>query len=226
MRIILLGAPGAGKGTQSKRIEKKFDIPQISTGELLRKSVKQKTDLGMKAQSHMDNGGLVPDEIIFDLIHDRLESQDYQNGFILDGFPRTVGQAEAIDKIFKDHQLQLDKVIYLSIEEKLLAKRLLGRRVCSNCGGEYHVEFNKPKVAGHCDIPKCNQAVLLHRTDDTEEKIKNRFSSFQSQTFPLIEYYKSKNLLDEVVAWGDIEDITKKLFARLQTKIKAVWNFD
>ncbi len=192
MRLILLGAPGAGKGTLAKKLIDKYNIPQLSTGDMLRAAVKDGTELGKKAKSFMDSGALVPDQLVIDIIAERLKQKDCANGFILDGFPRTIAQADALGKIAK-----IDHVISLNVEDEVVVHRLSGRRTCKSCGAIFHVENLKPKVSGKCDSCK---GELYQRDDDKEETIRNRLKTFNSQTKPLIEYYGKKSLLVNVDA--------------------------
>lgn len=192
MKIVLLGAPGAGKGTQAQYIINEFGIPQISTGDILRENVKQGTELGIKAKSYMDQGELVPDDLVIDIIKDRLSKEDCHNGYILDGFPRTVNQAEALDNaLFPD---KLDDVIFINVAEEIVIERLSLRRVCKNCGAIYHLK-NSPSSKGEiCD--KCD-GELYQRKDDSIETIKNRLEVYNRQTEPLIDYYRAQNILNE-----------------------------
>lgn len=208
MRILIFGAPGSGKGTQSKRIGQLFSIPQLSTGDMLREAKKNQTPMGLEAAKFMDQGQLVPDGVIIQLIEDRIKQADCRQGFILDGFPRTLPQAAALDAMLHHHQSDLDGVVYLQVDEQALVTRLVGRRVCQNCGEEFHVAFKQPKSAGHCD--KCN-GLLIQRPDDEESRIKVRLQTYQEHTAPLIEFYREKNLLRELVAEGAIDAITERI---------------
>lgn len=213
MRLIFLGAPGAGKGTQSKLIKDTLKIPQISTGDLLRKAVKDQTETGKKAKSFMDSGALVPDEVIIDLISGRIKEKDCEIGFLLDGFPRTTAQAEALDNMLTAEKIKLDSVVNLSIDQNKLLERLTGRRVCSACGEEFHLMFKKPKTEGKCNL--CS-ADLMHRSDDHEDKISNRLKAYNDQTAPLIEYYNKKSLLKTVDADGAMDEITTRIISALK----------
>lgn len=208
MRIIFLGAPGSGKGTQSKLVAKDLAIPQLSTGDILRAAVKAGTEVGKKAKEFMDAGDLVPDEIIVGIIKDRTAEADCQKGFILDGFPRTSAQAETLTGMFKESGQKLDRVVYLEIDPEKVVERLTGRRVCSDCGSEFHLQFKAPQKEGICD--NCGKD-LMHRSDDHEDKIRNRLSNYQAQTAPLIEYYKNAGVLTNVAAEGSIDDITNRI---------------
>ncbi len=202
--IILLGAPGAGKGTQAKKISASFTIPQISTGDMLREAVKKGTEMGLKAKSYMDAGGLVPDEVVIGIVKDRLKAGDCDKGFILDGFPRTIPQAKALDAVVKDLKKEIKVVLSLEVDEKELLERLTGRRTCTACGAMYHVRFNPPKSDGKCD--KCKTA-LIQRDDDKEETIKARLVNYKKSTEPLLDYYKGTGKIKTVKASGEIDAI-------------------
>ena len=210
MRFIFLGAPGSGKGTQSKRVASELSIPQLSTGDILREAVKNQTEVGVEAKKFMDAGDLVPDEIIVGIIKDRTAETDCEKGFILDGFPRTVEQANALQNMFQQLNQNLDKVVYLEINPEKVVERLTGRRVCSACGAEFHLEFKPPQKEGICDI--CGKD-LMHRSDDHEDKIRNRLKNYEDQTAPLVTYYEDQNVLQRVKAEGDIPEITKAIMA-------------
>jgi adenylate kinase len=204
MGIILLGPPGAGKGTQAKRISESFSIPQISTGDMLREAVKKGTEMGRQAKAHMDRGGLVPDEVVIGIVRERLQAQDCAKGFILDGFPRTIPQAEALDRVTKDLKKEVRTVLSLEVDENDLMERLCGRRTCPACGAMFHVRFNPPKSEGKCD--KCGGA-LIQRDDDKEETIKARLVNYRKMTEPLLGYYKGTGKIRSVKATGDIDAI-------------------
>ena len=199
--IILLGPPGAGKGTQAKKISAAFSIPQISTGDMLREAVKNGTQMGKLAKTHMDQGGLVPDEVVIGIVKERLQAPDCLNGFILDGFPRTIPQAEALDRVTRELQKEVRTVLSLEVDEKELMERLCGRRTCTGCGAMYHVQFNRPKAEGKCD--KCGTA-LIQRDDDKEETILARLANYKKMTEPLLQYYKGTGKIHSVKATGDI----------------------
>lgn len=208
MNIILMGAPGAGKGTQAKILMDRYDIVQISTGDMLRAAIKAGTELGKSAKSYMDQGKLVPDDVIVGLIKDRLKEDDCNNGFILDGFPRTLAQAEELNTVLKDINKELDFVISFDVTEKELIERLTGRRICKNCGTSFHIKFNPPKKENICD--NCG-GELYTRDDDNEETAKNRLTVYNKQTAPLIEYYKEKGIYKEVNGEQGIDEIAAEL---------------
>ncbi|MBQ1801822.1 MAG: adenylate kinase [Lachnobacterium sp.] len=195
MKIIMLGAPGAGKGTQAKQISTKYQIPHISTGDIFRANIKNGTDLGKKAKEYMDKGALVPDELTCDLVMDRIQQEDCKNGFILDGFPRTIPQAEALENALTAAQQTMDYAINVDVPDENIIKRMGGRRACLNCGATYHVEFNPTKVEGVCD--SCGSEIVL-REDDKPETVKNRLNVYHNQTQPLIDFYNKKGILKTV----------------------------
>ena len=205
MGIILLGPPGAGKGTQAKKLTEAFDIPQISTGDMLREAVKNGTALGKQAKAFMDAGGLVPDEVVIGIVKERLAAADCGKGFVLDGFPRTIPQAEALDLATKELGKEIRFVVSLEVEQGDLTGRLCGRRTCTGCGAMFHVKFNPPKAAGKCD--KCGMA-LIQRDDDTEETIKNRLANYNKATAPLLYYYRNVGKIRSVAASGEIDAIS------------------
>jgi adenylate kinase len=204
MNLVLLGPPGAGKGTQAKRLIEKLAIPQISTGDLLRQAVKDATDLGLKAKAKMEAGELVPDDVVIGMVKERLAQDDCKAGFILDGFPRAVSQAEALEKMLASEGRGLEHVVSIEVPEEELVRRLTGRRSCPGCGAMFHVSFNPPKQDGKCDA--C-QGELITRADDNEETIRNRISVFRQQTEPLKEFYQTKGLLRGVDGSGAPADI-------------------
>jgi adenylate kinase len=207
VNLVLLGAPGAGKGTQAKMLAGKYGILHISTGDILRENVSDNTELGKKAKEYMDKGELVPDSILIDVIRDRLSKPDTDNGFLLDGYPRTIPQAEALDNIFGQLGKRLDAVIDIEVPDHELVGRLAGRRMCT-CGASYHVKFNPPKKDGICDV--CS-GQLYQRDDDTESSVKTRLVAYYNQTHPLIDYYTDKGLLRTVNGTGDIKDIFSEI---------------
>ncbi|MFN3395601.1 MAG: adenylate kinase [Thermodesulfovibrionales bacterium] len=204
MRLVLLGAPGAGKGTQAKKLIEKYGIPQISTGDLLRAAVSAGTQLGREAKSYMDKGELVPDRVVLGMVEERLKQDDCKKGYILDGFPRNVAQAEALDKMLSGLGMSLDAALSVDVPFDDLMKRLTGRRTCKSCGQMYNIYFNPPKKEGICD--KCG-GELFQRDDDKEETIKKRLEVYNSQTAPLIEYYGKKGILKSVKGTGSIDEI-------------------
>ncbi|MBE0569048.1 MAG: adenylate kinase [Deltaproteobacteria bacterium] len=204
MGIILLGPPGAGKGTQAKKLTQAFAIPQISTGDMLRAAVKDGTALGRQAKAFMDAGGLVPDEVVIGIVKERLAAADCAQGFILDGFPRTIPQAQALDRVTKELGKEIRFVLSLEVDQNDLTERLCGRRTCTGCGAMYHVNFNPPKAAGKCD--KCGGA-LIQRDDDKEETIMNRLANYNKATAPLLDYYRNTGKIRSVVASGEIDAI-------------------
>lgn len=205
MNIILLGAPGAGKGTHAQRLTKDFNIPHVSTGDILRENIKNGADLGGKAKSYMDQGKLVPDDLIIEIMIERINENDCAKGFILDGFPRTAKQAEALDLLLQKLNKKIDIVLDIEVELDIILDRMSGRLTCKNCGAVYHTRNLKPKVAGVCDI--CGKSELITREDDDLETVKNRYLIYQEQTMPLIDYYeKQKKLvkLDGFTGGGDV----------------------
>ncbi len=204
MILILLGAPGVGKGTQGQLISKEYSIPQISTGDILRKEVKEETELGKKAKSYMDSGALVPDDVIVGMMENRIKEDDCKNGFILDGFPRTTAQAEALDVMLKNNNLSLDSVLLIDVPESEIIDRLTGRRVCPKCGAVYHIKYNPPKQDNVCD--KC-QSPLIQRDDDKEDVVRNRLKVYSDSTAPLIDYYEKTGKLVKIDGTGEIEEI-------------------
>ncbi len=204
MNIIMLGAPGAGKGTMSKKLVDKYNIPQISTGDLLRESVKNQTELGIKAKEYMDAGDLVPDELVLGLLKERIARDDCKEGFILDGFPRTIPQAEALDA----NEVKIDNVINLKVTEDIILDRMTGRRTCKACGAIYHVTNIPPKVEGVCD--KCD-GELFQRADDKEETVLERLKVYGEKTAPLIDFYSSKEILSDVDGTQEITKIIEDI---------------
>ncbi len=211
MNIILLGPPGAGKGTQAKMLVDKYKMPQISTGDILRAAVKEGTPLGKEAKSYMDKGQLVPDSVVIGIVEDRIQQPDCRNGYMLDGFPRTVPQAEALDEMLRKRKAKIDHVVSVEVAGDELVKRLTGRRTCRECGAGVHVHFDPPKKAGTCD--KCG-GELYQRDDDNEKTVTARLQVYESQTLPLIEYYKRQGKLRSVDGVGEM----KTIFARI-TKV-------
>lgn len=204
MNIILLGPPGAGKGTQAKRLIDKYSIPQISTGDMLRAALKEGTALGLEAKKYMDKGELVPDSVVIGLVKERIQQKDCAKGYMLDGFPRNVSQAEALDKMLAELKQKIDDVICIEVPNEELLGRLTGRRTCRSCGAGYHVMFDPPKKEGVCD--KCN-GELYQRDDDNETTVKSRLDVYAKQTEPLIGYYKNQGKLRSINGVGDMEAI-------------------
>lgn len=215
MKLILLGPPGAGKGTQSKYLMDNCSIPQISTGDILRAAVKSQTAMGLKAKAFMDAGALVPDEVVIGIVRDRLQEKDCAQGFILDGFPRTVPQADALQQVLADLGKELDVVISLRVDNEALVERLTGRRTCAACGRGYHVRFDPPRVESVCD--DCGGA-LRQRDDDREETIRQRLQVYDLQTAPLIAYYRDRELLAEVDGMATIDDVQQQIMLLLQAE--------
>jgi adenylate kinase len=213
MGIILLGPPGAGKGTQAKKLTQAFTIPQISTGDMLRAAVKDGTALGKQAKAFMDAGGLVPDDVVIGIVKERFAAADCAKGFILDGFPRTIPQARALDRVTKELGKEIRFVLSLEVDQNDLMERLCGRRTCTGCGAMYHVKFNPPKTAGKCD--KCGGG-LIQRDDDKEETIMNRLANYNKATAPLLDYYKNTGKIRSVVASGEIDAIYNSIVKILQ----------
>lgn len=209
MKMIFLGPPGAGKGTQAEKIVKEYGVVQLSTGDILRANRKEGTDLGKKAQSYMDAGALVPDEIIIDMIKEELKKPELAKGYILDGFPRTVPQAEALDKLLADMGQKLDTTLVLEVPNEDLIKRLTARRTCRACGKSYHMIFKPPVKEGVCDDPCGGE--LYQRDDDKEGPIMNRLKVYEDQTKPLIDYYSKKDMTDIVDGLGKIDEIYSKI---------------
>lgn len=214
MRIILLGPPGAGKGTQAAMLVKEFAVPHISTGDMFRAAIKEGTEMGTKAKAYMDQGQLVPDEIVIGIVKDRLAQKDCQKGFILDGFPRTVPQADALQEALKDLGMALAAVVNLEVSEDELVTRLSGRRVCKNCGATYHIQFSPAKQEGVCD--SCG-GELYQRDDDQETTIRKRLEVYRNQTSPLIDYYAGTGLLATIK--GDGKEISQ-IFNAVVTALK------
>ena len=208
MRLILLGPPGAGKGTQAKLLAQKFNIQQISTGDILRQAVKNKTEMGLKAKSYMDQGKLVPDSVVIGIIKDRLDNPDCSTGFILDGFPRTIQQAEALSLALKQMEMDIDHLIDFEVDFDNLVQRLTGRWTCRECGEGYHIMSNPSKKEGVCD--KCD-GELYQRDDDKEETIQKRFEVYRKETEPLKDYYQKNGKLNAIKGDGDIQEIFSRI---------------
>ncbi|MCB5165940.1 adenylate kinase [Streptomyces bambusae] len=214
MRIVLVGPPGAGKGTQAAFLAKNLSIPHISTGDLFRANISQGTALGVEAKGYMDRGELVPDEVTIGMAKDRMEQSDAEGGFLLDGFPRNVSQAEALDVMLKAAGMKLDAVLDLEVEEDEVVKRIAGRRICRNDSSHvFHVSYAAPKTEGVCD--KCG-GELYQRGDDTEDTVRNRLDVYHTQTEPIIDYYKAQGLVVTISALGEVNEITQRAMDALQ----------
>jgi adenylate kinase len=215
MRLVILGAPGAGKGTQAVKLSGKLQIPHISTGDIFRSNIKNETPLGKQAKQYIDRGDLVPDDITIGIVKDRLQQEDCANGFILDGFPRTIAQAESLDRILEEMGTALDHVLNICVEDAKIIERLSGRRVCPKCNMTYHVSFDETAREGICG--KCG-GQLVQRDDDREETVLNRLKTYHNQTEPLIGYYRTKGILLEVLGQEKIEDTTAGVYRVLGIK--------
>ncbi|MEO3948002.1 adenylate kinase [Gorillibacterium sp. CAU 1737] len=213
MNILFMGPPGAGKGTQAERIVNAYHIPHISTGDAFRAAMKQGTALGLEAKRYVDQGLLVPDEITNGIVRERLQEKDCETGFLLDGFPRTISQAEALDGILAELGKQIDHVIDLHVDRSQLLARLTGRRICRSCGATYHVLFNPPAKEGVCD--KCS-GELYQRSDDTEEKVGTRLDEYINKTAPLLDYYQAKGKLRQLNGEQDIDAVTEEIHSILR----------
>jgi adenylate kinase len=208
MNVILLGPPGAGKGTQATTIVKEYRIPHISTGDIFRENIKNGTELGKKAQEYMNQGELVPDDLVIEIATDRLAREDCHQGFLLDGFPRTVHQAEELDGFLEGRGDKVHHVLNISVAKEELIRRLIGRRVCKNCGATYHIETMKPKVEGVCDV--CG-GELVQRADDNRETVENRIDVYEQQTMPLIDYYEKAGVLVHIDGSLGLENVFTKI---------------
>ena len=216
MNIILLGPPGAGKGTQASFLNQEYNLAKLSTGDMLRAAVASGTEIGKKADAIMKRGELVPDEIMISLIHARINEPDCQNGFILDGFPRTVGQAEALDIMLKDEGKNLDFVIELKVDDAALVDRISGRFACAKCHEGYHDTHKKPKKEGVCDV--CGNTEFTRRADDNAETVKKRLTAYHGMTAPLLPYYQKRGTLVSVDGMADIGDVTKEIESVIEAK--------
>lgn len=209
MNIILLGPPGAGKGTQAKRLEEKYGLTQLSTGDMLRAERKSGSDLGRKVQAVMDAGQLVSDDLIIELIAHRIDQLEGGKGFILDGFPRTVPQAEALDRMLKEKGLRLDSVIEMTVDEAALVDRIAGRFSCAKCGASYHDRYHRPKSEGVCDV--CGSRDFVRRADDNPEAVKTRLEAYRRQTAPILPYYRAKGVLHPVDGMAEIGEVARQI---------------
>jgi adenylate kinase len=208
IRIILLGAPGSGKGTQSGRIQQQYGIPQISTGDMLRQAIAQGSPVGLKAESLMKKGALVPDEVILDLVRERIAQPDAAKGFIFDGFPRSIPQAEGLDRMFQEAGQRLDRAILIDVPYRAILERMTARRVCGNCGAVYNLITQPPEKPGICD--RCG-GQLIQRADDTEETVRHRLEVYEATTAPLVEYYRERDLLSVVPGDDEVEAVFERV---------------
>ena len=213
MNIILLGPPGSGKGTQAKRLEERYNLVQLSTGDMLRAVVASGSDLGHKAKEVMEAGQFMPDDLMIQMISDRIDQPDCARGFILDGFPRTTAQAEALDKMLKNKDLKLDSVIEIKVNQEALIERITGRFSCAKCGAGYHDRFQRPKVEGVCDV--CGGTEFNRRADDNEDTVRARLAVYRDQTEPILPFYEKQGILRTVDGMADIDDVTKQITAIL-----------
>lgn len=213
MKLVLLGPPGAGKGTQAAMLVEKFGIPQISTGDMLRAAVRDQSPMGIKAKEYMDAGGLVPDAVVVGIVCERLQHADCRSGFVLDGFPRTVQQADALRQALSDMDTRLDSVISLEVNTESLVERLIGRRTCGSCGKGFHLKFDPPGADGRCRV--CG-GELVHRDDDQEATIRNRMDVYHQQTAPLEDYYRQDGLLQAINGMDEIVTVQQKIVSALQ----------
>ncbi len=208
MNLIFLGPPGAGKGTQAKKVIARYNVPQISTGDMFRAAVKEGTEMGTKAKEYMDKGALVPDEVVVGIVRERLSLPDCQNGFLLDGFPRTLPQADALGDVLKNMGKAIDHVVTLGVPDEELMKRLTGRRVCKKCGAEFHVMFKPTKVEGVCDL--CG-GEIYQRSDDNEQSIGKRLTEYHKQTKPLIDYYSERGVARKIDGLGSFDEVFERI---------------
>lgn len=213
MNLLIMGPPGAGKGSQAALIKEHFNIAHISTGNMFREAIAAKTEVGLLAKGYIDRGELVPDEVTIDLVKERLREDDVKNGFLLDGFPRTIAQAKAFAEYLERSGNKIDKVINLVVDDAILINRISGRRVCIDCGATYHIETNKPKQEGICDV--CGGS-LIQREDDTVETVTNRVKVYYEKTRPLLDYYRDNDLIVDIQGYGKIEEIFKEIQKTLE----------
>jgi adenylate kinase len=217
MNLIVLGAPGAGKGTQAKRLEQTHGLIQLATGDMLRAAVASGSALGQRVKAIMESGRLVPDAIMIEMIADRIAEPDCAAGFILDGFPRTVPQAEALDAMLAERGRALDHVILMEVDEPALVARLSGRFTCPECGASYHERYNRPRVEGKCD--NCGNSNLVHRADDRPEAVATRFEAYRNQTAPILPYYRARGILRSVDGMAPIDEVTRQIEAVLKNGV-------
>ena len=217
-RVIFLGAPGAGKGTQARGLAAEWGVPQVATGDMLREAVAAKTALGMQAKRYMDSGALVPDEVVIGLVEERLARPDAHPGFVLDGFPRTAAQAQALDATLKARRMALDRVVFLDVSRDELLRRLTGRRVCRQCGTPFHIVSAAPRVADRCD--RCG-GELYQRSDDSSEAVANRLDVYEKQTAPLLDYYRDRGLLADVGGEGDVDRVAEDIRKAVRRAVPA-----
>lgn len=210
MNIILLGAPGAGKGTQARRLEERYQMVQLSTGDMLRAAVASGSELGQEAKVIMDAGQLVPDELVIRMISERIDEPDCAKGFLLDGFPRTTAQAQALDAMLAEKGLKLDAVIQIRVDEEALVERITGRFTCASCGAGYHDTFQRPAQEGVCD--NCGGTEFTRRADDNEETVRSRMEAYRAQTAPILPHYEAQGLVQEVDGMADIDEVTAQLY--------------
>jgi adenylate kinase len=215
MRLVLLGPPGAGKGTQAERIKARYGIAHLSTGDMLREAVASGTEVGRRAKAIMDAGRLVPDDVINRLVAERIAEPDCARGFILDGFPRTLAQAQALDALLLDRDERLDAVVEIAVDDDALVERISGRFACAKCGAGYHDRFRQPKVAGVCDV--CGSREFVRREDDKAETVRARLEAYHAQTAPLLPYYRKKGLLAVVDGMAGIDEVTAEIFEKIVT---------
>ena len=216
MKIIMLGAPGAGKGSQASRISAMYKLPPISTGDIFRANLKEETELGKKAKHYMDRGELVPDDITIAMLLERIHKEDCKNGYILDGFPRTIPQAEALKEALEKSKEKIDLALDVEVPDELIVKRMAGRRSCPNCGAIYHVLTLPPKIEGTCD--RCG-GKLVQREDDNEETVKKRLQVYHDATEPLIHYYKKEGILEEIDGTRDVEQVFETVRKKIEEKL-------
>jgi adenylate kinase len=212
MKLLLLGPPGAGKGTQAERVAAKYRIPHLSTGDMLREAVAADTEIGRRAKSIMDAGRLVPDDVMIRLVADRIAHSDCARGFVLDGFPRTLAQAEALDRLLEERGLELDLVLEIAVDDEALIERISGRFACARCGAGYHDRFKQPQAPGVCDA--CGSREFVRREDDNPETVRARLEAYHAQTAPLLPYYREKGLLSVVDGMAEIDQVTAEVLER------------